>query len=189
MQSYYFYTGTKKNIKNVDVFLPKGYRLEIWKPSLFRIRPQGCAGLSFLVYWLMHILGIFETKKYCRFIVYYDNNIAHCSVVSPKSFKHPFMGESDLQIGPVDTAKGHLQKGLASYVIKHILDYFDTDKNKFWWIVRTENAVSIKTIEKFGFSRSFIGLKKKILGIPGSSIYFIKHKLIDDEKLLQTSSD
>lgn len=71
------------------------------------------------------------------------------------------MAENDLQIGPVGTYKNHQRKGLASYTINKIINFYKGQDIKFWYITREENEPSRQLIEGVGFEKCGEGIKKK----------------------------
>ena len=140
------------------------YRLEIWKPGFFRPLPRGLS-LKVVFFWsLAHLTKFFSKLSFAIFTVYYQDIPVHSTFVSCKSFKFPFMGNNDLQIGPCDTVKAHRRKGIASYVINRILNDYEEEGRRFWWIVREENQFSRNFIEGMGFVFSKKAVKKSRVG-------------------------
>ena len=163
MQKYIFYVGNANNIKIINKKLKNGYLLKVWKPKIYEIAPKELLSFPFFVYWICHYLKLFGSSSYSIFLIYYKNKIAHYSVVLPRFFKTPFMKKDDLQIGPIGTKKEHRRKGLATYAIQKIIE---TYKNKkFWYLIRKENIISGKVIEKIGFKAYGEGFKKEKFGI------------------------
>jgi len=168
-QKYIFYCGKSDNINSANFNLGEDYNFSVWKPKLYQMAPKGLFFSSLFAWWFFHFLRIFSNSNYHIFLIYYKNiKIIHYSVVQPKHFKTSFMEENDLQIGPVGTDENHRQKGLASYAIKKIIDFYKGQNiNKFWYITRKENEASVQLIESLGFTRCGEGIKKKrfILGL------------------------
>ena len=170
-QKYIFYRGDSDNIKLFDTSLPDGYSFSLWRPALNRITPKGLFRRTFIFCWIFHILRLFKSSNYSIFIIYYDQKIVHYSVVMPPFFKYPFMNKNDIQIGPIDTESDHRRKGLSSYTIGKIIDTYLQLDTQFWYIVRDENEISKRVIEKYGFTAWGEGSNRKILSIPGTGIY------------------
>lgn len=164
-QKYIFYHGNSDNIKLIDTSLPVGYTFLHWKPALNRIIPKGLFRRTFIYCWIFHILRLFRSSKYSVFLIYYDQEIVHCSVVIPAFFKYPFMGKNDVSIGPVDTNKDHRRKGLSSYAIRKIIETYERQNTQFWYYMRDENEISKRVIEKFGFTAWGEGIRLSGTGI------------------------
>ncbi len=161
-QKYIFYCGKSDNINPVDINLEKDYSFSVWKPKLYQMTPKGLFFSSLCVWWFFHFLRIFSNSNYRVFLIYYKNKkVAHYSVVQPKHFKTPFMEENDLQIGPVGTDENHRRKGLASYTINKIINFYKGQNIKFFYITRKENEPSKQFIESVGFKKCGEGIKKK----------------------------
>ena len=154
--------------------LTEGYSFVRWTPSLFQSKPSGLKGRVFTAYWLMHLLRIFRSPDYSIFLIYYGNEIAHYSVVMPGSFRYPFMNKNELQIGPIGTHEAHRGKRLATYAINKIIAHYQDQDRTLWYLTRATNEISIRTIERFGFTRYCTGHKEKIAFLP-----FITHYKID----------
>lgn len=166
-QKYIFYCGESNKLifGNTTLDLENDCGFEIWKPRIYRISPKGLFFPALLVWWVFHYCRIFRTLDYRIFLIYFKNKkVAHYSVVLPKHFRTPFMDKNDLQIGPVGTDKNHRRRGLASYAIQRILNFYKTKNSKFWYVVREENEGSRKLIEKIGFIKCGEGIKKKRFG-------------------------
>jgi ribosomal protein S18 acetylase RimI-like enzyme len=176
-QKYIFYCGESDNINLSNINLEKDYSFSIWKPKFYQITPKGLFFPSLCAWWFFHFLRIFSNYNYRIFLIYYKNKKAvHYSVVQPKHFKTPFMGENDLQIGPVGTNENHRRKGLASYVINKIINFYKGQDIKFWYLTREENEPSRRLIENLGFKECGEGIKKKIFIGGLFDTYIIKKK-------------
>ena len=161
-QKYIFYCGKSDNINLTNLNLEENYSFSVWKPKLYQITPKGLFFPSLFAWWFFHFLRIFSNSNYRIFLIYYkDEKVVHYSVVQPKHFKTPFMEENDLQIGPVGTDENHRQKGLASYTINKIINFYKGQNVKFWYITREENEPSRQLIESAGFAKCGGGIKKK----------------------------
>ena len=161
-QRYLFYCGRKDILNQGSGTLEQDYILKIWTPKIYQIAPKGLGRRAFFGWGILHYLRVFRRQDYRVFLIYYKNReIIHYSVVQPKHFKTPFMGENDLQIGPVGTDENHRQKGLASYTINKIINFYKGQNVKFWYITREENEPSRQLIESAGFAKCGGGIKKK----------------------------
>ena len=162
-QKYLFYCGKSNIVTSTNVSLESDYTFEIWRPKIYKIAPRGLFFKVFLIWWVFRYLGLFSSSNYRIFIIYHKKSgkVAHYSVVLPKHFRTPFMEKNDLQIGPVGTFETHRRKGLASYAIQEILKFYKKQNSKFWYIVRKENEISRRCIEKMDFIAYGEGIKKK----------------------------
>jgi ribosomal protein S18 acetylase RimI-like enzyme len=164
-QKYIYYCGNYDRLSSKSLILEKGYRLEVWSPKIHRLTPKNLFFKPIIVWWLFYYFKIFKSCDYKIFIIYFGNKeIAHYSVVLPKHFKTPFMEKNDLQIGPIGTNENHRRKGLASYAINRILEFYKEKKCNFWYITREENEASRKFVEGAGFTKYGEGTKIKKIG-------------------------
>jgi len=174
-QKYIFYIYSKNRaISSPD--LPSGYQLKIWKPSVPELNPRGLPKFPFILWSMMHYLKLFKNTNYRIFLVYYENKIAHYSVVLPKHFKYPFMDDNDIQIGPVGTDVKHRRKGLASYTVGKIIETYKNTECKFWYLTRDGNIPSKAFIESLGFSRHGEGFRGSGPGIGILGRFYLKNK-------------
>lgn len=156
-QKYIFYCGESNKAILPSNNLDKDYVFKIWRPKIYRIAPKGSDKEMFFwcfVWWIFHYLRVFKNSNYSIFIIYSNitKEIAHYSVVMPRYFRSSFMGKDDLQIGPIGTSEKHRRKGLASYGIEKIIEFYRNKNIRFWYLVREENIPSRKCIENFGFT-------------------------------------
>ena len=111
--------------------------------------------------------------------------MAHYSLVLPKYFRTPFMGNNDLQIGPVGTIEKHQRKGLAIFAITKILEFYKDKDINFWYIFRKENEPSKRLIEKVGLTKHGEGIRFKESGFDLFSPFIIKNKVFNnDQKII-----
>lgn len=131
--------------------LPAGYAFSSWRPGLLRVVPPGLPWIPFAVWWLMHVLGIYSNRGYGVVMIHYRGALVHRSVVTPRYFRFPFMGEVDLQIGDTWTSQAHRGKGLAGFAIQAILDSDPSPDRVYWYICEKANIPSRRVVEKLGF--------------------------------------
>jgi SAM-dependent methyltransferase len=86
------------------------------------------------------------------FLLLDGGEVIHHSVVTTKSFKYPFMGQNDFQIGMIFTQSEFRRKGLASYALEEILRRNEAPNRTIWYITQKDNLASRKLAEKLGFS-------------------------------------
>lgn len=105
----------------------------------------------------------FWFSSYGKVYIYYveDNEqIVHTSYVMKKSYKFPFMKKDDFEVGPCFTISEYRGKGIYPSVINKIKHDMLTEKNRIYMIVRRDNKSSIKGIEKSGFTKMGMVIKK-----------------------------
>ena len=163
-QKYIYYRG-KSNGVLVDfksLILDKDYSFEIWIPKLYQMTPKGLFIKVFFVWSIFHFLGIFKRPEYKIFLIYHKEReiVGYCAVL-PKYFKTPFMGNNDLQVGPVGTKENHRRKGLAFYLISKIIEFYKNENITLWYVTRQENEPSARLIENVGFEKHGEGSKHK----------------------------
>lgn len=77
----------------------------------------------------------------------------HASYLLGKSFKFPFLGQDDYEIGPCVTRVDCRGRGLYPDVLRFICHNVGGPKSKFYMLVAPSNTASIRGIEKAGFSQ------------------------------------
>ena len=143
-----------------------GLRSEFWRPSAYRLVPEGMRLFPFSVWWVFHFLRVFWSQEYCVFTVRDPRGrVVHHSVVTPGYLRFPFMKRGDLQIGNVWTAEDQRGKGLAVFGIRSILHACGRPGRTFWYLLEKENAASIRAAEKAGLELCGTGRRRSRLGI------------------------
>ena len=178
MEKYLIYCkeSNKSNAKQEESEeLPDNYSLRIWTPSVFDIVPRGLPLIKFVGWWILYLVKSFYDSHYIYtiFLVYYKHKVIHYTVITSKSWKFNFMKSSDIQIGPSNTDFEHRRKGIGLYIIKKILEMKYKKNIRFWWVVREENMISRRFIEKAGFFQYGSTIRKQRFGIG----YFINDPL------------
>jgi SAM-dependent methyltransferase len=148
--------------------LPDACRLVVWRPSKLSLYPGGIEGirkkLDFMSVWLLDYLLKPPTENGCRVFLLCDGKrIIHHSIVTTKSFKYPFMGEDDLQIGMIFTENEFRRKGLAAYTINEILKRYEKSGRRIWYVTQRRNIASRALAENLGFSEYSGAIRKRIL--------------------------
>jgi len=145
--------------------LPAGYECLFWRPSLTRIWPPGLGAAIFAIWWLLHMLQVFENRGFAEFLIRHDGDWVHRSVVTPRYFRFPFMRARDLQVGDVWTRESERGRGLASFALLSIL-MADRDRERpYWYVVEESNLVSIRVAERACFRRAGSGARTSRLGL------------------------
>jgi hypothetical protein len=159
-----FFKGTPES-SPLPPLLPFGYQSLIWRPSLLRLRPPGCAVYPFFMWWLFHVLGIFRNHQYKVFLIRRDSEWIHRSVVTPGFFRFPFMSFHDLQVGDVWTAEYQRNLGLASFALLSLLQADGDRQRPYWYLVSELNTASARIAERANFRRIAFGLRTSYCGI------------------------
>lgn len=160
--NYIFCFKESDYIKPVSMELEGNYSLRIWRSSVHRIMPKGIPFRKpFFLWWVLYFPKLFIGVSFSVFLIYCRGHVVHYTLVLPKCFKFPFMGKNDLQIGPSWTHDQYRRRGIASYVLQKILESYEKKNRKLWWVVKENNKGSIQFIEKAGFVKCGIGIKRK----------------------------
>ena len=75
------------------------------------------------------------------------------------------MGKEDLQIGDTWTMPEYRGKGLASFAIQKIVELHKKPGRRFWYVVGENNIPSIRAVEKAGFVKYGVGVRKKKMNL------------------------
>jgi len=148
--------------------LPDACRWEVWRPSKLSLYPARIKGirrkLDFISVWLVDYLLKPPTENGCSaWLVFDGREVIHHSVVTMKSFKYPFMGEDDLQVGMIFTQDHFRRSGLALCTINEILKRYEKPGRRVWYVTQRRNIASRALAEKLGFSEHSGAIRKRIL--------------------------
>lgn len=141
------------------------YSFDLWRPISKSVVPDGVLMMPFAVWWVMHYLHIFANRDYSLFLIYDSKAIVHRSVITPRYFRFPFMAREDLQIGDTWTMPEYRGKGLATFAIQKIVELHKKPGRRFWYVVEEDNIPSIRAVEKTGFVKYGVGVRKKRMGM------------------------
>jgi len=179
--SFIFFKATAIQIikGSPDMELPPGYRLTIWKPSLCSVYPRKLGPVygrrvSLIGWWVLQYL-LTRNRTYSRILlIYYEDQLVHFTMLSPRNLRCPFMGHQDAKLGPVWTHENHRGLGLATFATRELVKQFiDQTHMYFWWFCKAENKGSMRVAEKLGFSYSGKGILRTRLGVRLLRYWFI----------------
>jgi SAM-dependent methyltransferase len=170
-------------ISNKAINVPHFYSGGIWKPSIFRLYPNGVKGikrkLDFISVWsLYYLLNKFDKDGLSVFLLYDQDKALHHSIVTKKSFKYPFMKEDDLQIGMIFTETEYRQKGLALCTINEILKRYKKPGRTIWYITKKDNIASRRLAEHFGFIEYTKAIRKRTF------LFGVYHPVSENGKIM-----
>jgi RimJ/RimL family protein N-acetyltransferase len=157
--------------------LPVGYEKLFWRPSLTRVYPPGQGLYPFVIWWLLHVLRVFQNREYGVFLIRHASEWVHRSVVTPRFFRFPFMNVGDLQVGDVWTAESERGRGLASFALLSILSADRGRQRPYWYLVDEGNLASIRVAERANFSRTALGTRTSRCGVRFFGAYQIREQL------------
>lgn len=155
---------------NVGISTPKAtalpgpdYAVDVFQPSLSRIKPKALPRWPFLGYWLLHTFRVFRTRSYRIFLARRGDEVVHYTVVIPKYFRFPFMSKDDLHIGPTWTHPDHRGRSLARAVLGEILRAYPD--RRCWYLAREANVASRSVAEGAGLRLIGQGRRFKRFGL------------------------
>jgi RimJ/RimL family protein N-acetyltransferase len=118
----------------------------------------------------MHYLGAFANREYGVLVARKGQRIIHFSVILPKHYHLPVLGENDLEIGGTWTAPDFRGKGLATYAIQKILVMWAKQRRRFWYVTRESNVASQRAAEKAGLRVLGVGKRIQTMGLGGITV-------------------
>ena len=161
---YLFYKQDRKPQK-VLVPIPAGMTLEFWRPKLWRPLPGGFPPHPFLLFYLLHFLGIFTSRNYGIVIIRKDGQELHHTALVPAYFRFPFMKPNDLQIMCVWTKEDCRGTGVGFLGLQEAMKWVQDPDLTFWYMVMDTNTLSIRLAEKAGFQYSGRASKAPLPGL------------------------
>jgi len=140
--------------------LPAGLRLDIFTPSVGKIRVN-----RFTSFWLYLFWYIFSRRKYRIYYVADRDRIVHLSHVISKNPKFPFLGPDDFEIGPCWTDPEYRGQGLYPCVLAKITADYQACVGKLFIFGAKKHQASLAGISELGFQYIGSGVKTGALGI------------------------
>ena len=157
-QLFFIYDDNCKS--DNKIILRDDYKLEVFKPSIFRLNNHYQNHLIY-IFWYIFTIGKYR-------IVYVKNSkgdIIHYSHLLPKIIKFPFMNKNDLEIGPCWTKEEYRGQGIYPYVLSYIIREYRQRNKRVFMMTDESNIASQSGILKAGFRFYGSGYRSKILGI------------------------
>lgn len=148
-----------------DDYGPVGYRFELWRPSLLRVRPREDRRPVLIAWWAFHHLRIFANREYAQLLIYHGAALVHRSAIFPRYARFPFMGPRDIQIGDTWTRPDQRGRGLAGSAIRWIVDQLSQPDRTIWYVAEAENLASIRAAERGGLRPVGECIRTKRLGL------------------------
>lgn len=127
--------------------------------------------ITICVYYnLLRFFRVIKKDVYISYIIV-DYSLVSYAVCYPKSFKYPFMGDGDYQIGSVYTDPEFRKKGYSALIIENILQNINCPR--IWYLTESHNIPSINLCKKLNFSFFNNGLRSNDKFLSFLSIYKI----------------
>ena len=140
-------------------------RMELWRPTLRQPLRWELLALPFLAWSLFHFLGVFAGRDYFLLLIFQGTKLVHRTCVLPSHFKFPFMAARDLQAAGLWTHPSLRGRGLGWIAIQEVMRLVGAPDRTLWYMVREENAASIRLAEKAGFRLVARGRRRRRLGL------------------------
>lgn len=157
----HFYTLKSNQQLTCDRKLPDGYSVEVWRARADGLNLKGLPYRKFAIWWLLDRIGLFSSPHVGGVLVRNGQRIVHHSLVTPKWYRFPNMGSTDLQIGNVWTSEDQRGRGLAKIAINEVHRQWASQCSEFWYLVGADNLASIGLIESCGYKLTAIGKRTK----------------------------
>jgi RimJ/RimL family protein N-acetyltransferase len=145
--------------------LPDGYVAQWWSP--FSRRPFSAAlgpSWKYLVWRAIYRRHALRAHFGGVTVSAPGGELVHCSIVFPKYFRFPFMGETDLQVGNLWTAQTERGRGIATYAVQEAIRRTHHQHLNLWYVAPDDNQPSIRVATKNGFLNYGIGRRRKRCG-------------------------
>jgi len=131
--------------------LPDRMTIALWKPATDGFPPPQARSLLNIFWWAISSLGMFARGDFTEVTIRRDEKLLHRLIVTPRWYRFPFMGRSDLQLGDLWTVPDERGKGLALVAIRHVHHLLSGHEGRIWYIVDRDNRPSVRLIESFGY--------------------------------------
>jgi GNAT superfamily N-acetyltransferase len=141
---------------------PADAEVEVWRAE-DGWPPAGSRRAVNLAWWLFARLGLFACPGFAELTMRSGGRLAHRLVVTPRWYRFPFMGATDLQIGAVWTHPELRGRGLARAAIG---EAHRLAPDQLWYVVDSGNGGSIRLIEGCGYRLVGTGRRTRPFGLP-----------------------
>jgi len=145
-RTVYLTTTTLQPISKI----PEGYSVQIWRPSLFKLKPPG-KPLKYLIFSFASVLKLLSNRNFFQISVYNQSTLVSSLLVVPKIYKFPYMNKKDIQFIYVMTNYEYRGKSIAAATILESTRYLIDTVESFWYVTSEDNIASLKLAEKLGF--------------------------------------
>jgi RimJ/RimL family protein N-acetyltransferase len=142
-----------------------GLTADIWRPSLFSVRPHGVPLLPYAAWWTFHYSRVFANREYGVVLLRHGSDVVHRCLVTPRYFRFADMSDNDLQIGAVFTESQWRGKGLAKAAVRMVCEAWADRFSRLWYITTDGNRASIKLAESCSFRLAGTGARVSRCGL------------------------
>jgi len=136
----------------------------------------GTAGAP-LAWSLFHFFRVFAGPDYFILLIFRGAHLVHRTCVLPAHFKFPFMAARDLQAAGLWTHPSMRGRGLGFAALQEVARLVGAPKRTLWYLVREENAASIRLAEKAGYQLVARGMRRHRLGLRAAGYFQISEFL------------
>jgi len=146
MDYLFFTTGPRG-----DVAAPApGFRVEAWRPSPLRPLRRGLPAIPFAWWSLCDLAGLFAPGDYRVVLLHGKEGPVHRTCLLPAHYRFPFMAPGDVQAAAIWTRPDLRGRGVASAGLAAAMAL--VPDRRVWYMVREDNAASIRLAGKVGFT-------------------------------------
>jgi GNAT superfamily N-acetyltransferase len=157
-----------------DSSLPAGTDLRIWRPATDGLPLAGRRSFRNLAWWTFSRLRLFTKPDFAEVTVWRGDRMLHRLIATPRWYRFPFMARDDLQLGDLWTDADARGQGLARAAIAAAHKLFEGQARRFWYVVDSGNAPSIRLIEACGYSLVGRGWRTAPLGIRAAGRFVLE---------------
>lgn len=136
-----------------------------WRPSRDGWPNGVFASLANRFWMALTFAGAFSRDDLTVYAIHRGEQLLHRVLVTPRSYRFPFMARDDLQLGDLWTAPDHRGRGLARLAARAIHADFAQTSDNFWYLVPVDNVRSIGFIESMGYDFVGLGVRTRPLGM------------------------
>lgn len=178
LEPFRFYGLQPSRYEFRGAVLPPEYEVSCWAPSIWEFSPRGTESLlgrrTLLLWWLYDRLTS-RGAGYRICLIRRAGRVVHYSAVFGKNPRFPFMGERDLQVGPVWTAGSERRRGLQRAALDTIVRELGGAADTVWWLCRESNAASNIVAQRAGFELRGTGRRRPRFGLWLAGSFQLEH--------------
>jgi len=137
--------------------LASDMQLSWWQPERDGLPGRGSRRLVNYLWWALARAGGFSRPDFAELRIERAGRLVQRLIVTPRWYRFPFMGPTDLQIGDVWTAPDARRQQLARLAVAQASQRFAAGGTTIWYVTEEGNDASAALARACGFRQVAVG--------------------------------
>ena len=179
--------------REIAARIPPIATFRCWSPGVDGLPSRGSRRPANYFWWALARVGGFAQPAFAEICVEERRRIVHRLIVTPRWYRFPFMGGSDLQIGEVWTSPVARRRQLARAAIAEAHRRFGFSGSAIWYVTDSDNVASSALARSCGYRLVAVGRRTRPLGLALFGRYvidrFLQCEETDTQEIAPACSD